>query len=84
MRFNIYKLTVIIYVFFLFFFITAEKRCFQCGERGIISLPVKEPLSHQIAHYFTDPEVLRDKAKQAEIFQKSQMQLYLQRANAIV
>ncbi|XP_016843906.1 RING finger protein 212B-like [Nasonia vitripennis] len=63
--------------------VQAEKRCFQCGDINVISLPVREPLSPQIAHYFSDVDVLRDKAEQADIFQKNQIKLYLQRAHEV-
>ncbi|XP_058793522.1 RING finger protein 212B-like isoform X2 [Phymastichus coffea] len=60
----------------------AEEKCFQCGSVGKISLPLNEPLSPQIAHYFTRPTDLLEKVIQAEQFQESQLALCLKRADA--
>lgn len=68
----------------LFLEITAEEKCFQCGSVGTISLPLKEPLSPQISHYFTKPTDLLEKVIQAEQFQESQLTLCLKRADASV
>ncbi|XP_014203379.2 RING finger protein 212B [Copidosoma floridanum] len=59
----------------------AEERCCQCGSTGSISLPLKEPLSPQINHYFTPICDLLDKVVQAEQFQRAQVDLCLKRAN---
>ncbi|XP_011495098.1 PREDICTED: RING finger protein 212B [Ceratosolen solmsi marchali] len=61
--------------------IKAEERCHQCGVAGTISLPLKEPLSPQISHYFTRPADLLEKVVQAEQFQESQLSLCLKRAD---
>jgi hypothetical protein len=60
---------------------SAEERCQQCGVTGTISLPLKEPLSPQISHYFTRPADLLEKVVQAEQFQESQLNLCLKRAD---
>ncbi|KAJ8667627.1 hypothetical protein QAD02_009290 [Eretmocerus hayati] len=60
----------------------AIKRCFQCGTMDTIALPLKEPLSPQIEHYFQNSADLLDKVTSAQKFQEAQLTLCLQRGDA--